>query len=238
MIDDQSRREFEVRLYRWAKSEAIVEVEAGFPHLRSFTAGFGPRVVKMHGHLLDVERIPFALALVKRWRTEIVELLGEPMTERETEYVHWYQKKALISTPAERIVSGEYRLGDRPAVRRKILAAAIEAELRPIFGEDGGEDRGVYLHYAISHRRWTITTVVGFGGRRNPLQYDHRIELVDQDRIPRDTLGHVTLFSYLGIAGQTAWYCLSAAEEEGASRCIADLTRRFLIAGPSLLDGL
>jgi hypothetical protein len=238
MIDTQSRRDFEARVYDWAKAEAIAEVDADLPHLRSFAAGFGPRVVKMYGHLPRDEQIPFAVALVKRWKMEIAEYLNEPMTEREKEYVEWYEKKILISTPAERIVLGEYHLGDRPAACRRALVTAIREQMRPIFGEGAGEDRNVYLLYPTMHGRWMISTIIGFGGSRNPLHYEHRIELVDQDQIPRFTLGRLSLFSYLGIAGQTSWSCIGAGEEETAASCIADLTRRFLASVPSLLDGL
>ena len=77
------KREYETRLYLWAKSEWEREIAESFPNLRLFKSGQPWATCQFLRQLEKSEQLLLAHALVERRFPTSVDVLGEPVQWQE-----------------------------------------------------------------------------------------------------------------------------------------------------------
>jgi hypothetical protein len=179
MINEQIRRQFSVRYYRWAIREAIEEITLDLPHLRAFRGGVGNLVVRLIDGLPKEQRLPFAIAMVKRWMTDIASDVGDPVTQAERQFEEMYKAGVF------RLTTGHRRLFEssnapNPAVSRRDLRKSIREKLDMVWGRSARGDDKRDIVYLIKYDQWEVITRVGFGGFNNQVDYRHRIRINDE----------------------------------------------------------
>ena len=80
---EDAKREFEIRLYLWAKSEWEKEIKGSFPNLRAFKAGTAWETRQFMQLLDTAEQTTLSRSLMKRYIPDVLKALGESCSAEE-----------------------------------------------------------------------------------------------------------------------------------------------------------
>jgi hypothetical protein len=222
-------REFAARYYRWALEQWRLEIDGGFPLLRTLRDSACTEVLEIMKTMSRDERLEMALILSKRQHLRGVEALGETFSvEEQRLWEHWrHQRTEIRRNSTEAAALSE--------LRKKRIApfrAAIRQVVVPLLGKEVENCHGALYQYEVPIGRFTVATRIDFTGRWNDFYYDHLIRRTeDSFHFPRS----VSVEQWFGIVGSTQWEGLSDEDIPGAVDTLALVCRRFLEAAPHLL---
>jgi len=217
-----------VRFFEWSRQEWDREIATDLRMLRKVR---GPSAFRSQDLLESLPRerwVEVARALTKRFHPDAVKLLGQGLDDEERALLE--RCDAYRRNPSRREEAN--RPTDADAVTKRRLAAIVKDALSSL-GVPESLGGVTEWRYTFEHNGWVIHTYLDVGGRFNDVSYSHDIAVGDEPPFLRQ----VSLLSWLGLSGATKWKVLNEADGAFAGQAIAELTRHFLDAVPTLAAG-
>jgi hypothetical protein len=227
--------EFSKRLYEWSLHDWEREIRDGYPFLKAVKYSDAKCVIKLMESLTTEERQNLIFALLKRRCQSYLQYWGETFTDEDRRLVQSYfdNLAAVRWATARNIPPGGFQGQlSEDKLQRGLLRECIVEKLRPFLGKGTSSSREWY--YLSSIGSWQVMTSIDVGGTFHQLCYDHSIRATDSSRL----IEGCSLFSWLGICGQTMWQGLDNSEAEWAAESLAIIVKHFMDAVPKLLEGL
>lgn len=228
--------EFAVRYYRWALDDARREVREDFPLLRTVRSSLPIRAIAHLESFPADARLAVALALVKRFHRQAVELSGDAWGADEERIDAEYREAARVPRPEEEW--HRHALLHDPArlrIDRRRFLTAVQAELAPVLGPGEPFSSKHEWRYETPMGAWTLTTLVDVGGSVHQLAYTQTIHAA----APRPLKQGVSICGWLGIGGgHTTWNQLTETDTPAAARSLARICAHFLPAASAMVAGL
>jgi hypothetical protein len=221
----EAQRAFGERYYRWALADARREVAEGFRFVRSVKGVIAQRFLAYVELLSPIERVELMSAMVRRFHRQAGHAADEPLTDREHAMLD--RKDGEMLRPRSP--------GHEPAMRasrgsnKRRLASGVHERLVqiPRLVNTGA----VGERYEIRIGSWSVFTSLSYG---RPPYYCHYI----RDDSSRSLLEWGSLFSWLGIAGQTTWDLAQAGDAKETAEAMASVCNHFLGSVSELLTDL
>jgi len=223
-----AKDEFLVRLFEWSLREWDREIAADLPMLRKVRGASAFRSQEFLESLPRERWAEVARALTKRFHPDAAKLLGQGLDDEERALLvrcDAYRRNPSRGEEANRRANAD-------AVTKKRLAAIVKDALSSL-GVPESLGGVTEWRYTFKHKGWVIHTYLDVGGRFNDVSYGHDIAVGDEPPLLRQ----VSLLSWLGLSGATKWKVLNEADGTFAAQSIAELTRHFLDAVPTLAAG-
>ncbi|HEY2584848.1 MAG TPA: hypothetical protein VGI81_03665 [Tepidisphaeraceae bacterium] len=234
MIADEAFRDrFAVRYYRWALADFFSEIDAGFPRIREITGPQAWRLLSFMDLLQPDEKRVLASGLVKRWNTRAVTLTKESPTQAELAsveaFIGWAPGEMTLQ---EREIARQKAAGNWSPATRQNIRRILDAELSPALGsrQKGGSGEATYVRELAGLE---LHTIIDTGARTSMLSYGHLIVSNGRRFWPE----YISVFSWMGVAGQTDWSDIRDAEVSRAVRSLRDCCELFINVLPSLVSG-
>lgn len=220
-------RAFQLRLYQWAKQDFLREIEEAFPLTRSINSP-GPKVlIGMMERLSASEKKELALALVKRRFSRVLDEAHETITTREHEYCESYLRE--LSARNEQCLEVGITLNKKQLVKEVVDRAGND-----LGGEGIVQPYEPTIRYITVTKNWKVLTQVAIGDKYRHLTYTQGILSPDESFRPGE---HISILSWMGL-GMTGWVLKSKSEIDEAVGSLLTVSKHFLEAAPTLLEGL
>jgi hypothetical protein len=243
-----ARREFQIRLYFWAKLKAADEIKEEFPHFWLFKGGASWKHYEFMRKLERREQELFVAAQLKRSHRYAVDILGETVSIEERAIEERWFKCNLEMSDFERDIAIRRRRGETIRfVSKRRLQQAMVSSFDKAFGHlglEGRENIGHESSYVLMKcGDWVVQTGFYFGRTRSLISHSHVI--VSEDRICHPTTPGVTGpalllangLCWIGL-GRMEWDYLTDTDIEPACDSVVTLCREFFDELPKLLRGL
>ncbi len=242
MTYTEAKREFDIRLYRWAKPILCREIAEDFPSFRLCKSG-PAQTCRFFRKLSEHEQMDFACGLLQRRHADAVKALNEPIStaglallNREVDFWAMDPERFWLSPEDEKRI-----------VKARQLRKAMASHFKTAFG---GECLPRYPHdkkgdfvFRMSCRGWIITTWFFFGRWGPEISYDHHIWTgkwvtpQEPEVLPYNRIGSGNSYGNdIGIG--TRWDYLMEEDLEPACAEVIEHCRRFFAVVPKLLEGL
>jgi hypothetical protein len=235
MTFKDAQAEFAVRYYKWALDEFRQESVHGYPLIRKLRTQPSIAFIKLIEQLSIDEECALVAALVKRFHSQALEIVGGNISSYETKLLKKFSDSMLFSLPDEH----DYTVGNSderlpPKLKRKVFANLLKECLAPLFSssfEKCGDGEWSYTNHFESI---AIQTRIDVGGRFHQLGYSHNIVFSGYDLL----VDHASILSWLGLSSQTHWQSLDEAKATETAHVLVEVCDCFLKAMPRLLEGL
>jgi hypothetical protein len=241
MIIYKAPDEFLLKLYRWACADFQREMEEGFPLLRGIENPTTYGLLSVMESLPRDKRVILASGLLLRFHTRAAEVLGEKISAEQRELFEPFFKSFEASN---RLLRARWdaapKLGpELERKQRKKLVGRVKTELHEPYcvWPETGPWKGT--SFEVEKGGFRILTRF-YTGMRCSLCYDHAI--LDKERgyywDPDTTFycDKLSIYSWLGISGQTMWMDLRVGEIERVGNDLVRLCRHFIEGVVGLLD--
>lgn len=242
MTYTEAKREFDIRLYRWARPILLREIAGDFPSFKLCKTG-PAQPCRFFRKLTAHEKVDFADGLLQRRHAEAVKALNEPIStaglallNREVDFWAIDPERFWLSPEDEKRVVKARQLRKAMSSRFK---AAFGSECLPRGPLDGKGD----LVYRMPCRGWIIRTWFFFGRWGPEISYFHNIwtgkwiTREEPEVLPANCIGFGDSYgNTIGIG--TCWDYLFEEDVEPACAAVIEHCSRFFEAAPKLLDGL
>ena len=223
-----TKRDFSIAFYLWAKQSFEQEVASDFPLLK--TIPLCVPLIDFFRHLSDRQQLIAIATFCKTGHSGAAGLLGERKTSEEAELLRQYgefrNRSRLDPSRAESKLEALSQKFDRVAFTK-----ALESEIGPLLGclvEKGGQS---HRKYSKEFETFTIETWIFTGGPVRQLQYEHKL-LAPEGAI----FEHISILSWLGIVlGPTPWRPLSDDTSESVIKACKEACSMFINAAPKLV---
>ena len=233
----EAQKEFAARFYLWAKDEIRKEAHADFPTLRRLeSCGFAFQFLNYAQPLSAEDSIKLMTACLKRYMKEAAEAFGEAYSQQETDLVEGFTKSSLVGNPAQTELFGRQLEGEKNLFAdRKVLRAALKAELKPIVGEKITKYGAATWTYLTPLGDWTVQTRIDTGGRYHQFNYDH---LIGSPFHPFLYENPISVLSWLGLGGGVQWNYLTPSDVPETVNSLGFVCSHFMAVVPKLLKGI
>ncbi len=232
--------EFLVKLYQWARADFHREMAEGFPLLRGIDNRTTYGLLGLMEPLPAAERLAFARFLLRRSHQRAAEVLGEKDTGDERRFQEMFSNTFGVLSHLER-ERQQKAMGLGPLLEGKARDAIIQRvkeELHEPYcvWPRSGPWKGMSFElekgpFRIITRLYTRMSV--------SLCYDHAIQNEGMEGYDQNMLFYcdrLSVYSWLGVSGQTMWMGLRAGDAERVARHVARLSRHFIEGVGPLLD--
>lgn len=237
---EPQRREFAVRLYRWAEQDLQREIDSGFRRVRKVKSSRAFHYLDFLRSLPVRERPEAAVALFRAAHRTALERLGESLTTAEISYISKFQSRfhpvAFHSEFEKELLARSSP--DQFKVNRDEFQELLEMEIsraidqRPIVG------RACLFRQQIGS--WFLET--GFDVHSiYQLRYGHYIKARNASDLCPVQLredGGTTLLGWLGVDPSTSFNLLRKSELAETASFLAEIIHYYVSAVPLLLEGL
>jgi len=244
----EATREFQIRYYRWAKSEFETEINNAFPNLRTFRNGPIWEAFQFLQQLNKNEQLTLAHSLLKRFHSDAIKLLGEGCSDEEKCWLNKFDKtRAQFNESALNVASiQKIKYASKSKLRKAMGATFAKVYRERCVNMQIGKDWDPWFEMKIAG--WIVTTRFTFGRHESMINYYHSIEseakipnleFPPEFWMPAMRLEHLMSFaSWLGICGQTQWMHLAGGDVDEACEAVIKFCGQFFEAVPGLLKGL
>ena len=252
----QTRQQFEIRLYLWAKSEFATEIDELFPGLRLFKTGPAWQLCRFMEKLDLGQQRALGRALLRRFHPPAFAAVGDHCAAEDDllrDRLDEFRRGAFSDVELEISATRRNQAPVRFVSKRKLLKVVLERFQDAFGGRCVESGRVIAGDPSLEFRTscpggWIIFTHFWFGRRESLIDYSHAIasETVFEQRGPQGpysaslVLGAMMSFcSWLGICSQTQWeYLRDDQGVEQACDGVVKLCRHFFGVAPKLLEGL
>lgn len=213
-----TREDFLNAYYFWSLEDARRECSEGFPLVSRVRSRMTLRFL-YYSQALGSERTETLMrALVLRFHPQAAEVAGHRLDPDSTSLIEEMRLALRSPCPDEP--------PDPPSTSgpgRRRLSAAIDERLGLVPGGARHPLGASQWFYERSFGGLRLRTFIDVGGRTHQLTYHQRI---DAPGLP-EVGGWISLFSWLGIAGQTDWDLLGSEDAASAAESIRDFCGHF-----------
>jgi hypothetical protein len=232
--------EFLVKLYRWARADFQREIDADFPLLRGVEGRTTYGLLSLMESLPAAERPPFVSFLLRRAHQRAAEVLGERGAGDEGRF------QELFSNTFQTINHFEQERQERarglgPLLEGKARDAIIQRvreELREPHYVWPRSGPGKGMSFEVEKGQFRIVTRL-YTRMSVSLCYDHAIQNKGMEGYNQNMAFYcdkLSVYSWLGVSGQTMWMGLRAGDVEGVASQVVRLSRHFIEGVGALLD--
>jgi hypothetical protein len=212
------------RYYRWALADSQREVEQGLPMVRLVRSVGALTFIEMMRARSKEEQFLIARLLVKWAHKAIAEPL-DPLTPDEARNAEaWVQERGNHIARDGYRMANQLAAGQPAEVDRRRFASEVKANLANVCGPHEDLGQGVWQHEQ-SVGDLLVQTRIDVGGRQHQLTYGHTLKISGNV-----WMEHVSLLSWLGIAGQTHWVLRSESDAAVAAASLRAACAHFLLA--------
>lgn len=239
MTYNEALEEFAFRYYLWARDEARLEVEHGYPWLKRMDDEDCRKHLRRMAQLPIEEQQAFTALFVRsRHDPRAVERAGDvPLSSEDiARRNRYYDSLAFEFDPVQQAFLRRQLHGD-PTTKldRRRFRKIVKECLAPIFGKEDRGGGGGWWFYTTSVEGLRVITDVDTGGTVHQLSYSHGILFSEREPLREG----ISVLQWLGlIGGSTCWSQIEDSKAEETAHFLAELCDHFLKAAPKLLEGL
>jgi hypothetical protein len=232
--------EFLVKLYRWARADFQREIDEGFPLLRGIDGRTTYGLLGLMESLPAAERLAFVSFLLRRFHQRAAEVLGERETGDERRFQEMFSNTFQTINHLEQQRLEQARgLGpllegkERDAIIKRVREELHEPHYvwprsGPWKGMSFEVEKGAFRIVTRLYTRMSVS-----------LCYDHAVQNKGMEGYNQNMAFYcdrLSVYSWLGVSGQTMWMGLRAGDVERVASHVVRLSRHFIEGVGALLD--
>ena len=232
----EAQVEFAARYYLWAREEARLEVERGFPLLKRIDTSSCHRFFQRMSQLSLADRQIFAALLVKRFHQHAMKLFGENLSADEVAEIKRYTDGGCHQFDQVEEIFVQRQLDGDPnkKLNRKHFRKLLKGCLITTLGQEDAWGGDGTWRYNNTIENLRVETYLDTGGQFDQLCYSHRIIFSGYQTLVELT----SVLFWLGISNQTCWQQLDDSKIEATAHLLSDVCAHFLDSMPKLLKGI
>jgi hypothetical protein len=219
------------RFYEWALRDFQREIAQDFPFLRRVGGSLDRKVIAIMQSLPLERQQQLATTLVRTNKVWFSEAPTRWTAEDQGNYA-WYGER-ISQLLREGPVGNTLRRRATLIRDKRELMRAVREELMLVFPGETPKKSNEELNFHATLHGFEVETIVYSGSSIWQLTYLHRL------RHPASGLdvNHISLMSWLGIAGPTYWCEITEATIPAVAKTVGDLCRHFIAAADTFLVG-